>query len=189
MIGTSLATHFVITIEMWYAFFRQQFRTYCPWVSPNQGWSGSGWFLRGNFHRNGFKWVHSHSLPVQTHTRENIWVQTTWGQHGHFLWFWGVCPNDYNYRRGSTETPKSDYVINGWPLTVLWWAWEIFFDEILGCAINSVVVAPPLCGDSSMTRSSLTGIHPTHLPSGWALPSLDHLCHQENFGIPFDSLL
>ena len=35
----------------------------------------TGWFLRGNFRRNGFKWVHSHSLPGQTHTRENIWAE------------------------------------------------------------------------------------------------------------------
>ena len=30
----------------------------------------------------------------------------------------GVCPNDYRLHggEGSTETPKSDYVIYGWPL-------------------------------------------------------------------------
>ena len=32
----------------------------------------------------------------------------------------GVCPNDYRLHggKGSTETPKSDYVIYGWPLKV-----------------------------------------------------------------------
>ena len=37
-------------------------------------------------------------------------------------------------------------------------------------------------GDSSMTRSSLKEIHPTHLPLASAPAELRHLCLSENLG-------
>ena len=104
-------------------------------------------------------------LPVQTHSCQNIWgehgIMTLAGQSVILLRvLCGKSPSSHHHRHHYCWTGifmvtillLGSVYLKGQPFSEiiftmrnLGWRWEISFDEIWGCAINSWVVAAPLC--------------------------------------------